>query len=204
MYTINVLIVEDDPIIAEDIKEILTNTDYSVVGLAYSKEEAIDLLQSSQPDLALLDINLNGSNEGFEIAQYINAHHKIPFLYLTSYSGKEYVEEAKHTMPMGYILKPFRDGELYSSIEVALFNFSKFILPIELSKEIINSKIKFPLTDREFEILKDLYEGKTNQQLADKNFVSVNTIKTHLKNIYEKLETHSRSESLAKLNELLH
>ncbi|HMR19762.1 MAG TPA: response regulator transcription factor [Sphingobacterium sp.] len=203
MFDIRVLIVEDDPIIAEDIKEMLTNVDYSVSGIAYTKEEAIRIIDKKKPDLALLDINLNGQHDGYTIAEYINKSRKIPFLYLTSYSGKEFVEKAKHTLPMGYILKPFREAELYSSIEVALYNFSKFILPLNLSRDIINSHLTQPLTDREFDILKDLYDGKTNQQLAEKNFVSVNTVKTHLKNIFEKLDTHSRSETIARLNELL-
>ncbi|MFB2118482.1 response regulator transcription factor [Parapedobacter sp. 2B3] len=204
MFDIRVLIVEDDPIIAEDIKEMLNNVDYSVSGIAYTKDEALRIMDREKPDLALLDINLNGQHEGYDVAEYINKSRKIPFLYLTSYSSKEFVEKAKHTMPMGYIVKPFREEELYSSIEIALYNFSKFILPLDLSLAIVNSHIHQPLTDREFDILKDLYEGKTNQQLAEKNFVSVNTVKTHLKNIFEKLDTRSRSETIARLTELLH
>lgn len=203
MSEIRVLIVEDDPIIAEDIKEMLTNVDYSVLGIAYSKMEAIRLIDLHAPDLALLDINLNGSYEGFEIATHINNTRKFPFLYLTSYSGKELVSQAKMTLPMGYILKPFNEGELYSSIEVALYNFSRFLLPGSLNKGQINSVLFTPLTEREFEILKGLYEGATNQQLATRNFVSVNTVKTHLKNIYEKLDTHTRSETISKLTEML-
>jgi DNA-binding NarL/FixJ family response regulator len=203
MYDINIVIVEDDPIIAEDIKEMLSNVDYKVLGIAYDKEEALSLIAKNKPDLVLLDINLNGKLEGYEIAEYINQNNKIPFLYLTSYSGKEFVEKAKKTMPMGYIVKPFTEGELYSSIEIALYNFSKFILPVEMNIDIINNKITHPLTTKEFEVLSDIYIGMTNQQLAAKHFVSVNTIKTHLKNIYEKLDTHSRSEILLKLNEML-
>ncbi|WAC12978.1 response regulator transcription factor [Dyadobacter pollutisoli] len=204
MSEIRVLIVEDDPIIAEDIKEMLTNVDYTVLGIAYSKMEAIRLIDLYAPDLALLDINLNGSYEGFDIATHINNTRKIPFLYLTSYSGKEFVNQAKITSPMGYIIKPFNEAELYSSIEVALYNFSRFLLPASLNKDQINSILFTPLTDREFEILTGLYEGVTNQQLANRNFVSVNTVKTHLKNIYEKLETHTRSETISKLTEMLH
>lgn len=204
MVDIRVLIVEDDPIIAEDIKDMLTNVNYSVSGIAYTKEEALWVMDKKKPDLALLDINLNGSHDGYTIAEHINQNRKIPFIYLTSYSSKEFVDKAKHTMPMGYIVKPFREEELYSTIEVALYNFSKFILPLNLSLGRINSRIPESLTEREFGILKDLYEGKTNQQLADANFVSVNTVKTHLKNIFGKLDTHSRSETIARLNELLH
>jgi two-component system, response regulator PdtaR len=204
MSTIRILIVEDDAIIAEDIKEMLSNVNYSTVGIAYNKREAIQLLTSKKPDLVLLDINLSGNYEGFEIAEYINLHSKLPFIYLTSYSSPEIINRAKHTTPMGYIVKPFNEKELYSTIEIASFNYSKFQIPIDLNKDNINKLIKNELTQKEFEVLKGLYEGKNNQQLADEHFVSVNTIKTHIKNIFEKLDTHTRSETIALLNELLH
>ncbi len=203
MSTIRVLIIEDDPIIAEDIKEMLTTVNYSVVGIGYAKEDAIELIDKTNPDLILLDINLSGNYEGFEIANYINKSRKIPFIYLTSYSGKEILDKAKNTMPMGYIVKPFNERELYSTIEISLFNFSKFMLPIELNRDNLNQLVVNPLTQKEFEILKSLYEGKTNQQLAEEQFVSVNTIKTHIKNVYEKLDTHTRSEVITLLNQLL-
>ena len=203
MSTIRVLIVEDDPIIGEDIRDMLTNVNYSALDVAYSKDEAIMQIDANQPDLVLLDINLNGQFEGFEIAEHINKTRKIPFIYLTSYSGKEILEKAKPTLPMGYIVKPFNERELYSTIEVALYNFSNFLLPVELNAEAVNSKIDTALTPKEFEVLQGLYEGKTNQQLADSLFVSVNTIKTHIKNIYEKMNTHTRSETLLLVHSLL-
>ncbi|MCB0442701.1 MAG: response regulator transcription factor [Flavobacterium sp.] len=202
MPFLRVLIVEDDPIIAEDIKEMLTNVNYSVQGIAYDKNDALEILDKTKPDLVLLDLNLSGEYEGFEIANYINSK-KIPFIYLTSYSGKEILDKAKNTLPMGYIVKPFNERELYSAIEIAIYNFSKFLIPIDLNRENINKLITNELTQKEFEILKGLYEGKNNQQLAEENFVSLNTVKTHLKNIFEKMDTHSRSETIAKINEIL-
>ena len=204
MSAIRVLIVEDDPIITEDIRDMLTSVNYQVVATAYDKEEAFEAIDQIKPDLVLLDINLDGNYEGFEVAEYINKTRKIPFLYLTSYSGKEVIDKAKQTLPMGYIVKPFNERELFSSIEIALHNFSKFILPLELNRDIINNLIVNPLTQKEFDVLKGLYEGKTNQQLAEEQFVSVNTIKTHIKNIYEKMDTHTRSETISLLNDLLH
>ncbi|MCT4628973.1 response regulator transcription factor [Winogradskyella sp.] len=203
MSTIRVLIVEDDPIIGEDIRDILTNVDYTAIGVAYSKAEAIDYINNENPDLVLLDINLDGNYEGFDIAEHINQTRRIPFLYLTSYSGKEIIERAKPTMPMGYIVKPFNEKELYSNIEVALYNFSKFVLPATFNIQLINSKINSSLTQREFDILEGLFEGKTNRQLAESNFISVNTVKTHIKNIYEKMNTNTRSETITLVHSLL-
>ncbi|WP_452230930.1 response regulator [Lacinutrix sp. MEBiC02404] len=203
MSAIRILIVEDDPIISEDIKDMLTSANYEVVGTAYDKTDALQAIEKMKPDLVLLDINLDGNYEGFEIAEHINKTRKIPFLYLTSYSGKEIVQKAKKTLPMGYIVKPFNEQELFTSIEIAFYNFSKFILPLELHREVINKLIATPLTQKEFDVLKGMYDGKNNQQLADEQFVSINTTKTHIKNIYEKLNTHTRLETINALNNLL-
>ncbi|MFD2915004.1 response regulator [Psychroserpens luteus] len=203
MSEIQILIVEDDPIICEDIRSMLSNVNYKTVGVAYDKKDAIDAINTLKPDLVLLDINLEGNFEGFQVAEHINNTKKIPFIYLTSYSGKQILDQAKKTLPMGYVVKPFNEKELYSTIEIALYSFSKFILPINLNREIVNSLIKTPLTQKEFETLKGLHEGKTNQILAEDQYVSVNTIKSHIKNIYEKMNTHTRLETITLLNELL-
>lgn len=203
MSEIQILIVEDDPIICEDIRSMLSNVNYKTVGVAYDKKNAIDAINTLKPDLVLLDINLEGNFEGFQVAEHINNTKKIPFIYLTSYSGKQILDQAKKTLPMGYVVKPFNEKELYSTIEIALYSFSKFILPITLNREIVNSLIKTPLTQKEFETLKGLHEGKTNQILAEDQYVSVNTIKSHIKNIYEKMNTHTRLETITLLNELL-
>ncbi|MDN3664310.1 response regulator transcription factor [Algibacter miyuki] len=203
MLEIRILIVEDDPIICEDIKGMLSNVNYNTIGVAYSKDDAIEAIDTLRPDLVLIDINLEGDYEGFLVAEHINNTKKIPFLYLTSYSGKQVLDRAKKTLPMGYVVKPFNEKELYSTIEIALYNFSKFVLPVALNRDNINSLIQTPLTQKEFEILKGLQEGKTNQLLAEGQFVSVNTIKSHIKNIYEKMNTHTRLETITLLNELL-
>ncbi len=203
MSKIRILIVEDDPIICEDIREMVSNADYDAIAVAHTKTEAINCIDKLLPDLVLLDINLEGNHEGIDIANYINKKYKIPFLYLTSYSGKEILDKAKKTTPMGYVIKPFNEKELYTAIEIGLYNFSKFMLPVSLNRGVINSLIKTSLTKKEFETLKGLYEGKTNKVLAEDQFVSINTIKTHVKNIYEKMNTHTRLETITLVKELL-
>lgn len=203
MSEISVLIVEDEPLIAEDISEYLTNQDYRVSGLAYNLEDAIASLEFDCPDIALLDINLGGNMDGFKIAETINEKYNIPFLYLTSYSAKSVIDKAKFTRPMGYIVKPFDENDLFSSIEIALYNFAQIQRPPLLSRELINQKLLSQLTSKEFEILIDIYEGKTNKQMCEKHFISINTVKTHIQKIYEKLGVHSRTTTLAKVRSLL-
>lgn len=202
MANIQVLIVEDEPLIAEDIREYLSNVDYTVLDVAYNKSQALKALERQTPDMILLDINLGGNLAGIEIAHLINQKYQLPFIFLTSYAHKSILDQAKVTRPMGYIVKPFTEKDLFSSIEIALYNFSQNARPQNLNLERINQMLLSPLTEKEFQALQDIYQGLTNKQMAEKQFVTVNTIKTHLQNLYDKLNVGSRSEAMAKLRNL--
>ena len=203
MSKIKILIVEDEPLIAEDIKEILLQVNYDVVGIAYTKEQAFEILKNSQPDFALLDINLGNNTDGILIAEYINLQYHIPFLYLTSYSTKIILDKVRHTFPMGYIVKPFDEADLFTGIEIAISNFQGRKKTSTLSIELINKKLPNKLTNKEYEILIELYNGHTNKEISEKHFVSLNTIKTHVQKIYEKLDTHTRANAIVKIREIL-
>ncbi len=202
MANIQVLIVEDEPLIAEDIREYLSNVDYTVLDIAYNKSQALNVLERQTPDMILLDINLGGNLDGIEIAHLINQKYQLPFIFLTSYAHKSILDQVKVTRPLGYIVKPFTEKDLFSSIEIALYNFSQSAQPHNLNLERINQVLLSPLTEKEFQALQDIYQGLTNKQMAEKHFVTVNTIKTHLQNLYDKLSVGSRSEAMAKLREL--
>ncbi len=198
MTDIRVLIVEDEPLIAEDIAGFLGEIDYICAGIAYDSETAIDMLMNRHPDIALLDITIEGSMNGIEIAEIINLKYNIPFVYLTSHSDKATLDNAKKTLPYGYIVKPFNEKDLLSTLEMALFRHAtehKGTLP-DLSK--INYKLGISLTHREYVCLQDLTEGLTNKQMAEKQFVSINTIKTHLKNVFIKLDVKNRTSAIQK------
>jgi DNA-binding NarL/FixJ family response regulator len=201
MSEIRILIIEDDPIIAADIADYLNNVDYRVSGIAYNPTQAYEQLKSNTPDLILLDINLSSEQNGIDIATFIHQNHAIPFIFLTSYSTREVLNKAKITEPSGYIVKPFDEEDLFATIEIALYNFAqkqKYTRPL-LDFVRINKSLVNPLSDREFEVLQQIFEGKTNQQMADVLFVSVSTIKTHISNIFFKFEINSRTALMAKL-----
>lgn len=202
MSEIRVLIVEDEPLIAEDVAEFLGSIDYSISGIAHSIEDALQQLQTNCPDIAILDINLGEEKDGIYIAEKIHESYKIPFVFLTSYADKGTLDRAKHTHPMGYVVKPFDERRLLSTLEIALFNFSQLQAPNTVSLESINRKILSPITKKEFDILLDIRSGKTNKQMAADHFISINTVKTHVKNIFEKLEVKSRSQAIAKIWDL--
>jgi DNA-binding NarL/FixJ family response regulator len=205
MSEFKILIVEDEPVIAENIAMYLNNYDFIVSGIAYDDEEAKTQLNHNTPDAVILDINLDSTDDGVKIADYINKNFQLPFLFLTSYADKDTLERAKTVKPWGYIVKPFNEKTLLASLEMAISNFalrSNQEIP-QLSLEKINRHLINHLSEREFNVLQLIYAGKTNQQIAGETFVSVNTIKKHIQNAYLKLDVSSRSTAIARLRELM-
>jgi diguanylate cyclase (GGDEF)-like protein/PAS domain S-box-containing protein len=120
----NILIVEDEKIIALDLQRRLERFGYSVVGMASDGEEAISLAGERSPDIILMDIMLAGSMDGIEAAKQIRAELGIPVIFLTAYTDEKTLERAKEVEPFGYILKPFKERELYTTIDIALYKNS--------------------------------------------------------------------------------
>ena len=112
---------EDESIVAMDIKHRAEGLGYQVIGVTPSGEEALELVRENPPDLILMDIVLKGKMDGIEAAQRIHDDYDIPVLYLTAYSDEETLKRAKITEPFGYIIKPFEDRELHSSVEIAIY-----------------------------------------------------------------------------------
>ena len=121
---IAILIVEDEVLIAQDLKEILEEVGYDEIYKARNYQQAIELINNHNLDLILLDINLNDSKSGIDLAEYINKHFQIPFIYITSYSDAGTIANVKQTRPSGFLLKPYSKDLLLASIEIALFNYS--------------------------------------------------------------------------------
>ena len=203
MNEIRVLIVEDEVLIAEDIAAVLEDYDYQVSGIAHKVSEAFYQLENNPPDIVLLDVNLNDEKDGVDIGAHILEQYDLPIIYLTAYADKATIERAKYTRPMGYIVKPFEDKDIFTSIEIALYNYASMLKPVQFDRMLLNKKLLNPITEKEFEIAKDIYEGKTNRQLAAKHFISINTVKTHVKNLYDKLDVGSRSEAIVCLRGML-
>ena len=121
MKPIRILVVEDESIVAMDIKHRLESLDYEVPEIISSGEEAVLKAKETQPDLVLMDIVLKGELDGIDAAQLIKDKYDIPVVYLTAYSDEKTLKRAKITGPFGYIIKPFEDRELHSAIEIALY-----------------------------------------------------------------------------------
>jgi putative two-component system response regulator len=115
-----ILVVEDEWVVADEICRNLKDFGYTVCSTASAGEDAIRKVETDRPNLILMDIVLKGKMDGIEAAEQICPQFDIPVIYLTSYTKPEYIERAKATKPFGYLVKPFKEQELYSNIEMAL------------------------------------------------------------------------------------
>ncbi len=115
-----ILIVEDDTIIALTIQTRLKQFGYEVVGRASTGEDALRKVKDLQPDLVLMDIHIKGPMDGIQTAERVYGFYNIPVIYLTAYSDEKTLERAQKTSPFGYIVKPFNDDTLRTTIKMAI------------------------------------------------------------------------------------
>lgn len=113
-----ILIVDDEVLIAEFLKDELISLGYQHIALAHNRKQAFALIDVFKPQLVLLDIRMKSEREGIEIAQEINKTFKIPFIYITAHSDKEIVQQALNTKPAGYITKPFKQMDVYAAVHL--------------------------------------------------------------------------------------
>ncbi len=122
---IQILVVEDERIIALNLKENLESLGYAVPAIAATGEQAIAAATDLQPDLVLMDIRLKGAMDGIQAAEQIWERLQIPIIYVTGHSDRSTLERAKVTTPFGYVLKPVKERELYVAIETALQRYER-------------------------------------------------------------------------------
>ena len=168
MNSIKVLVVEDESIVSKDIQNSLVNLGYTVVGSAATGERAIELANEVKPDIVLMDIMLKGTMNGIEAADNIRKNLRIPIIFLTAYTDDATLSKAKITEPFGYIIKPFKEIDLHTNIEMAIYKHAK---EVEVLKEM--------------DLLHSIVENKEVNNL-DSIFIKANSklIKINKTNIY--------------------
>lgn len=166
MAKIRILVVEDESIVSKDIQHSLERLGYEIAGAATTGEKAIELAKEETPDVVLMDIMLKGEMNGIEAANQIKNNLRVPVIFLTAYADDATLGKAKITEPHGYILKPFKEVDLNTSIEMALYKHRK-------EEEII----------KERDLLYSLVEGKNSKDFI---FVKANSrlVKLYNKDIY--------------------
>jgi two-component system, response regulator PdtaR len=149
-----VIIADDESLIRMDLREMLTNLGYLVVGDVGDGRSAVNLARELKPDLVIMDIKMPDL-DGIEAAKILTEEHIAPVVLLTAYSQKELVDRAKEAGVVGYMVKPFRESDLTPAIEVAMARFEEFEA---LSKEVKDLQVAFEtrkLVDRAKGILMD-------------------------------------------------
>jgi two-component system, LytTR family, response regulator LytT len=122
---IQILLVEDELIIADYMEECLVKLGYQVTNVCINYDEAIKALTNKLPDIALVDITLKGTKNGIDVGNYIKLHYNIPFIFATSHSDKGTIDKAKQAQPYAYLIKPFSEEDLYAVIEIALMHYGR-------------------------------------------------------------------------------
>ncbi len=127
MSTLNILVVEDEFLVAADIEESLLGLGYTVQNTLATGQAAIDEVEKKLPDLILMDIILKGEMTGIEAASIIRQKHDVPVIFLTANADLATIEKAKVSLPYGYIIKPFSEKDLQTNIEIARYKFENDI-----------------------------------------------------------------------------
>ena len=122
-----IIIVEDDEITSLNLNISLQKQGYTVVAVCDNTEQAKQKVSLNNPDIIIIDISLQDTNDGIQLAKDIKSNYNIPFIFLTSYSDDDIISQAKLTEPYGYIVKPFDPNSLHATIQMALFKFHQEI-----------------------------------------------------------------------------
>jgi two-component system, LytTR family, response regulator LytT len=195
-----ILIVEDDPSIAENIEEILELLDYSNIDIANSANQAIKVIKKYRPDLIFMDIKLKGDKDGIELGEIIKQMIDVPIVYVTSYSDPTIIERAKRINPAGFIVKPFNTNDIHAMVEIVLYNKrtkpasgeSGAAKPFPDSPYLVNDAV-YIKADNAFERVdyKDIFYVEANGNMVtiftkNRNY----TIRKSMKDMEEKLPSH--------------
>jgi CheY-like chemotaxis protein len=149
MSKVKILIVEDEQIIAKDLKLTLEGLGYSITATVTTGQDAIKSVEQDEPSIILMDIKLKGQMDGIQAAEKIKVDKNIPVIYITAFADEKIIERAKITEPFGYILKPFQEKELHSVIEMALYKHKSEKEKEALKEQIVKLTRKIPLTENE-------------------------------------------------------
>jgi DNA-binding NarL/FixJ family response regulator len=199
MKNIKILIVDDHEVVRDGLKNILLSlNNVAIAGEAANGEDAIAFYESNKPDLVIMDISMPGMN-GIEATRIIKENDpNAKILILTMHDNQEYLNQIIRSGAKGFVLKNTDKEELLDAVRTVAGGenfFSKDISKLIIENYIRSAKDsdknegykEVPLTKREIEILKYIAEGNSNQEIANKLYISYNTVDTHRKNIMHKL-----------------
>jgi DNA-binding NarL/FixJ family response regulator len=206
----SVLLYEDNPLLSESIQSMLRlNNNLKLLGAFENPVEVISHLQSKNPDLLLMDIDMPGMTGIEAVAKVRSTHKEIPILMLTVFDDNQHVFDAICAGASGYLLKKHIATKLFSAIEEVLEGgapMSPSIARMVLSSmhQKTSAENPYQLTPKEKEVLTSLSKGNSYKLIATELQISLDTVRSHIRKIYEKLHVHSQTEAVRKaINEKL-
>ena len=204
--SIKVLLVDDHGVLRDGLSSLISlEPDMEVVGEARDGEEAIKLVESTRPDVVLMDINMPGMS-GVEAIRRIHAKHpQVAVLVLTMYDRDEYLYESIRAGATGYLLKDAPSGDVIAAVRSAYRGESTLhpVMARKLLDNLSGGERRMErgggddfLTPRELDVLKWMVKGLSNKEIAEQLFISDKTVKIHVSNIFKKLGVKSRSQAI--------
>ncbi|WP_299820830.1 response regulator transcription factor [uncultured Pontibacter sp.] len=184
----NILVIEDERLVAEYIASVLREAGHKQVAITDNRDEALAFYQSNAVSLVISDLNLFGAYEGHLIVKELLKIKPTPVIYLTAYSGQQTVDDALSTEPVAYVLKPFTERQLLIAVTMALRP--------QATDGAAEGKDLRP-SDREMDIVRYLAAGFKSREIAEKLFISENTVRTHRRNLLRKFDLKTSSELIA-------
>ncbi len=197
-----ILIAEDENIIAKDIEKTLIKLGYEVIGSVRSGEKLLEQYPLVKPDLILMDINLEGELSGIDVSKEINKTREVPVIYLTALADNNTLQEAKYTEPSGYLIKPFDEDMLRTSIEMGLYKFEIGRRLRERTKELEDERIKSDKLLRDILPSEIVDEFKINGRITPRLYKNVTIIFTDFENFTTIAGNMSPGELVTELNEV--
>lgn len=193
-----IVIIEDEMFAVEHLMKVVKNLNHEVVGDYYSGEEFLESTDWNF-DVAIIDIFLAEELTGLDIAREMNKRLK-PFIFLTANKDSKTLIEASKLRPSAYLSKPFQVNDVTAALAIMSANEGEQKKQSYLQFLTINDLTMEPLTQRELDILKLLVEDHSNVEIGTTLFISSNTVKYHVRNIYQKFEVNSRDELREKVS----
>ncbi|SJZ53579.1 response regulator transcription factor [Sediminibacterium ginsengisoli] len=192
---VKVLIVEDELITAESIKELLEEEDYEVTGIAADAATALRICNRNElvPQVVLCDINIKGDHNGIELAADLKKLYNCEIVFLTALSDSRILQSAFAADPVMYIVKPFTNTQLLVAVHMA---FHRLLARQQLP----SGTDSLQLTDREREIALLVAEGFSSKQISHKLSISIETVKTHRRRMLQKNNINSFPQLVYRMN----
>ena len=198
--SIRVFLADDHPLFRAGLRLSFRDTDdLQIVGEAENSFTAVEMITKLAPDIVLMDVDMPGLSGLSAIRMLRKTMPELKVLVLSSYNDTQYIQESMRTGALGYVLKSINIDELKQIVRAVHAGrpvISPYLVNLAIDAPPVPEKPSLPdLTRREEDVLKHLAQGLGNKEIADTLYISVETVKSHVRNIYKKLELKNRIEA---------